>query len=442
MTALSQTGFAVASAVVSRGAPLLAVFVAARLLSPEQFGGFAVAMAVHNLLGALVSGGGDLWLNRFTWRPFAKGNWAAAVRYRYLEICLAIAGVVAVGTVAVSFVPALGKWHELTLAIGLSACVVGLSEVLFAILRSGGQVVPFFLLRDLIGPVLFVLLLLVVAPQSAAAAILLLPVAAALPVVVTAFFLRAKGLIRDGRRNAQRICSGLRLQRLLRHTAVLLIGNLVSRLAGTIDIYVLGALVSAATIGEYRVAGQLALGFLVVQHFVFLGLPWQMRRFGSPDEIAARYAEVRKRYLLLMGASSLALIALLAVSEPLLALFGPRFVAVQSIFGLLLAIRYINLLWGPQHQMLVSNGYIMKDVLAFAVALLVWIGVFALFSRFTDLMYAAAIGHAAASLAAHYYRHRLLLALGITPLVTAWPMIIAIAASYFVVVGAALYLSP
>lgn len=139
MTTLAQTGFAVASAVVSRSAPLVAVFVAARLLSPEQFGGFAIAMTVHNLLGALVSGGGDLWLNRFTWRPFAKGHWAAAVRFRYLEICLAIAGIVAVFTLIAAFLPAFGDWRTLTLAVGLSACIVGLSEVLFAILRSAGR---------------------------------------------------------------------------------------------------------------------------------------------------------------------------------------------------------------------------------------------------------------------------------------------------------------
>ena len=442
MTTLSQTGFAVASALVSRGAPLVAVFVAARLLSPEQFGGFAVAMAVHNLLGALVSGGGDLWLNRFTWRPFATGRWAVAVRRRYLEICLAITGLVAVCTIVASFLPAFRDWQALTLAVGLSACVIGLGEVVFAIMRSGGQVVPFFVLRDLVAPILFVLLLLAVAPQSAATAVMLQPAATALPLAVAIVFVRAKGLMLDGRRTAQRICRGLRLQRLLRHTGVLLIGNLSSRLSGTVDIYVLGALVSAAMIGEYRVAGQLALGFLVVQHFVFLGLPWQMRRFGSSAEIAERRAEVRGRYLLLLGASSLALIVLLAVSEPLLALFGERFVAVQSIFALLLAVRYLNLLWGPQHQMLVSNGYILKDAFAFVVTLLVWLAIFALFSQVADLMYAAVIGHAAASLAGHYYRHRLLLALGIAPLVTAWPMILVIVVCYPIVGGLALYLAP
>ena len=57
---------AICSAVVSRLATFGALIAAARFLEPVEFGAFAVMTALSGIVNALVSGGGDMWLNSFT----------------------------------------------------------------------------------------------------------------------------------------------------------------------------------------------------------------------------------------------------------------------------------------------------------------------------------------------------------------------------------------
>ena len=71
---------------------------------------------------------------------------------------------------------------------------------------------------------------------------------------------------------------------LLRHTGGLIYGNFGSRLSIHIDVLILANLASIAAVGEYRAAAQFAIGFMVVQHFVFLSLPWQLRRTSESGE--------------------------------------------------------------------------------------------------------------------------------------------------------------
>jgi hypothetical protein len=203
---------------------------------------------------------------------------------------------------------------------------------------------------------------------------------------------------------------------LLRHTAGLIYGNFGSRLSIHIDVLVLANLVSIAFVGEYRAAAQFAIGFMVVQHFVFLSLPWQMRRTSQSGEKGPGYTWVILQQRTLLLVASAAFVLLWIFAEELLGLLGERFVAVADIFRIFLMIRFIDLLWGPNHEMLVSNGYTVRDAHANIVALLVWGGVFSLCRvGEIDAVVAAVNATALAAFAGQATRYRMLLIAGLVP---------------------------
>lgn len=440
---MRQTTLAITSAIISRAAPFLALIIAARLLSPEEFGAFAVVTVVINLLVALVSGGGDLWLNRFIWASSSTTPRQAVVRYRYLQISLSIgAALIAVSILTTFVIPNDTPWRPLIFWATSAALVVGLGETLFAILRSSGAVTTFFVLRDLLAPIFYLGLLATLRPDTAADAIRLLPLATILPLFAAAFVIQRAELMAGAYAIATRILGGQRLRRLLRYTSVLIAGNLLTRLAAALDVLILGLLLSAAEVGEYRVAGQIALGFVIVQHFVFLGLPWQLRHFGSAGEIAERAAAVKQRYRLLVVCSTAALLILLIATEPILSLFGERFEGVNTILRLLLTIRFINLLWGPQHQIMISNGYVMKDAVSYLYTTLAWLAGFAAAASMMPLMFAAVFGHGIGSFAGHLYRHRFLQCSGISAAIAAPLLAPSLAILYGAVMVAVFLLIP
>ena len=65
---------AVLSAVWSRLGIYIVLVLAARNLPNDEFGVFAVLMAVAGIVNAMVSGGGDMWLSRFTWRSATQAK--------------------------------------------------------------------------------------------------------------------------------------------------------------------------------------------------------------------------------------------------------------------------------------------------------------------------------------------------------------------------------
>jgi glycosyltransferase involved in cell wall biosynthesis/O-antigen/teichoic acid export membrane protein len=374
-----QPFLALTSAVVSRLSTFAALIAAARFLNPDDFGAFAVLMAIVGVINAFVSGGGDMWLNSFTASVSGKARQAPRVSHYYLGICAAIACLTfaLLGTAILanrlgvfSLGPLAGYQAAIIVAVA-GASAAGLFEAQLAVLRAGGRVAAFFWLRDLITPVFVLGLILVVHPSSP------LGMMSVYMFVWIAVFLGVFGYILASRYVMPKVANVTRIKpqrwlRLVRHTAGLVYGNLGSRFSIYIDVLVLTYAANLAQVGEYRAAAQFAVGFMVVQHFVFLGLPWQMRRATQAGRPGPGYAWVLYQQRLLLLLSAVAVIALWFLAEPILALLGPRFVAVAPLFQLFVLIRFVDLLWGPNHELLVSNGWTINDAHANMMALAAW----------------------------------------------------------------------
>jgi hypothetical protein len=188
----------------------------------------------------------------------------------------------------------------------------------------------------------------------------------------------------------------------LRHTLILQTSNLLARLA-YLDVFVLSTVIPIADVGNFRVAAQLALGFVVVQHFLFLSLPWQLRaaRHGGAGDIASHHR-------LLLALASLAFVAIAVASPWVLGLFGTRFRESAWVLQALLAIRFAGLLWGPQHELLVSNGQVVGDAMTNLSLVIVWVPVFLVAWVFVDPLRAAIVATAAADTGAQLLRWWLL----------------------------------
>ena len=93
----SRPILAVSSAVVSRLAAFGALIAAARVLEPVEFGVFAVLTAVVGVVNAIVSGGGDMWLNSFTGTDTRQSRRVPRISHAYLVICGSLAVVVFMG---------------------------------------------------------------------------------------------------------------------------------------------------------------------------------------------------------------------------------------------------------------------------------------------------------------------------------------------------------
>ena len=148
----------------------------------------------------------------------------------------------------------------------LGASFAGMFEALLAVLRAGNRVTEFFTFRDLTTPVVLVVLIVVLQPGSAVEMMTLY--CAVWAAVFTIALVYVRGLIGALPRIAS--VSLKRWLTLIRHTGGLIYGNFGSRLSIHIDVLILANLVSIAAVGEYRAAAPFAIGFMVVQHFVFL----------------------------------------------------------------------------------------------------------------------------------------------------------------------------
>ena len=97
-------------------------------------------------------------------------------------------------------------------------------------------------------------------------------------------------------------------------------------------------------------------------------------------------------------------------------MLGERFVDVADIFRIFVLIRFIDLLWGPNHEMLVSNGFTVRDAHANLVALTVWVLAFALVRQFSvDPLIAAVSATAVSALAGQATRYGMLRQTGLIP---------------------------
>ncbi|MGB0551703.1 MAG: glycosyltransferase [Alphaproteobacteria bacterium] len=431
VTHSSRPILAVSSAVVSRLATFAALIAAARFIQdPSEYGVFAVLTALVGVVNAVVSGGGDMWLNSFTGSLSRTTGQAPRISQAYLIICGSLAFLMAAGIGLIFLISAnpvvstslgelapglavsLSKFPLATMLAVVGASFAGLFEALLAILRAGNRVTAFFTFRDLTTPVIVLALIVLLKPVSA---IEMMAVYCGVWVAVFAIaFFYVRGVLSVLPKLVS--ISARRWLSLLRHTAGLIYGNFGSRLSIHIDVLILANLVSIAFVGEYRAAAQFAIGFMVVQHFVFLSLPWQMRRTSQSGERGPGYTWVILQQRTLLFVASAAFVLLWIFAEELLGLLGERFVAVADIFRIFLMIRFIDLLWGPNHEMLVSNGYTVRDAHANIIALLVWGGMFSLCRvGEIDAVVAAVNATALAAFAGQGTRYRMLLIAGLVP---------------------------
>ena len=414
--AARQPFLGLASAVVSRLSTFAALIAAARFLNPVDFGAFAVLTAIVGVINAFVSGGGDMWLNSFTASTSGKTQQAPRVSHYYLGICAAIAcltfALLGIAILAnrlglFGLGPLEGYQAAIIVAVA-GASAAGLLEAQLAILRAGSRVATFFWLRDMITPIILLALILLVRPSNA------LGMMSVYAFVSISVFLGVFGYVVRGRTFMPKMTFGGKLNlsrwlRLIRHTGGLVYGNLGSRLSIYIDVLVLTYVVNLVQVGEYRAAAQFAVGFMVVQHFVFLGLPWQMRRTTQAGKPGPGYAWVLHQQRLLLLFSAIAVVALWLFAEPLLALLGPRFVSMAPLFQLFVLIRFVDLLWGPNHELLVSNGWTINDAHANVVSLAAWGMTFASFyTAGVPPLTAAVVATAVASLVAQVGRYAML----------------------------------
>ena len=141
------------------------------MLEPVEFGVFAVLTALVGVVNAVVSGGGDMWLNSFTGSSARKLGHAPRISPAYLTTCLALAATMAAvisGVFFASNVSSVSEWIEghapqvamfltefplATLLAVLGACFAGLFEAQLAVLRAGNRVTEFFVFRDLTTPI-------------------------------------------------------------------------------------------------------------------------------------------------------------------------------------------------------------------------------------------------------------------------------------------------
>ena len=393
--------FSVFLALFSRLSGYLVLILCAWKLAPDEFGILAALMVVGGIVNALVGGGGDMWLNRFTTPQMAQHGRAPPIWLLYLTIS---AGLLVLSNLlsaaASAFIPVIAQYGATISVAVLAFSVGGLSEAMLALMRASGRVTLFFLIRDLGAPLAILAGIYFSRFETAEEVFIIYAVTWCL--VCASLLLAGGSLFRTAL--PPPIMRRILWLPTLRHTARLVISNLSSRLAYNIDTLVLTMFVSLTALGEYRVAAQFSIGFIVVQHFLFLGLPWQLRRIGSKSlrEAGRLWVDHRQQMLMIMSAAALGVLFLF--SEQVLSLFGERFTQAGFILKALLVIRFIDLLWGPQHEVLVSNGLIRADALANLLAVLVWVTAFGMFVVLMPAQYAAVLSALAGSLTAQGYR--------------------------------------
>lgn len=392
---------AIAPALLSRIAAYLTLIVAARVMIPDEFGVFAVLSVVGGIINAMVSGGGDMWLNRFVTRRNVTQGQPPQLWLTYFAISVVVAALaMMIAGLATATIPALAEQSDAVLIAVFAFSIAGIGEALLAMIRASGRTTIFFGVRDVAAPLGFLALLLLIRPADAVG---LFAVFAAVWGIIlvslgTYVFARMHWMVERIWMRASMMVP------VLKHTVLLMLTNLASRAANYVDILILLFFIGLTDLGEYRVAAQFAIGFIVVQHFVFLNLPYQLRDIGADTERSLIRQKLRDSQSVLIILAIVALLIALLAAEPLLLLLGARFADAVGIVQVLFLIRFLELLWGPQHEVLVSNGLIKFDVGASLVGIGVWAATFTLIQIWIEPIQAAILATAIGVHTAHALR--------------------------------------
>ncbi|MES2252373.1 MAG: hypothetical protein V4482_01645 [Pseudomonadota bacterium] len=335
-------------ALYSKSSILVNLLIANTFMNPTEFGRLSLFLILANVVAAVVSCGGDMWLNQFTRRSNANNSESSLFSRDYLLLSLKIASIITSIATVLLFITL-----DYSLAL-FTAVVLGLNEMGMAIIRSSNRVMKFFIVRDILFPGLLTASLFIIKPLSVHYYFIITIIVNALFFGVILFYLNRYKHIYLRKSNL------LQQKNILLYTAGLIINNFISRLNGAIDTLLLGHYLSIDLVGKFRLGTQVANGFMILQHYLCLSMPWQL--FNPKNKQTLSLIKQNHLFLLILTLLSVVVIFLLQPFLPLV--LGTYTETLRIPLFIILLVRFLELLWGPQHELLISNGKITEDTLA------------------------------------------------------------------------------
>ncbi len=332
----------------------------ARLLGPDGYGVYNLALSVAAIAAILPLLGLDAAILRYTAIFAGRGDWAAvrANLRLMLRISLMLSLLVTAGLIVFAEAVAGALLHDRRLAplVMISALMVPtmvlgiqLGAALRGLRRIGHEVLADQVAQPVIR--LLLLLMLVVVGLTVSQALLAWTVASLAATAMLAFFV-VRALPRDGG-DGTRLGTG----ELLRFSAPVFLSNVVLKSGGQLQVILLGALSTVSSVGVFAVATNVNLiGSLFHSSLVSASMPL----FAAAQDRENRSALVRLYQLTSKWSLTLNLpIFLLVVAYPqaLLGMFGSEFGAGAVPLAILATANLVNAATGMSGAVLDMTGY-------------------------------------------------------------------------------------
>ncbi len=187
---------------------------------------------------------------------------------------------------------------------------LGLNETGMAIIRSSNRVTKFFIVRDILFPGLLTALLFIIKPLSVDCYFIITIFVNALFFIVILFYLYKYKNIYLRKSNL------MQQKSILLYTAGLITNNFVSRLNGAIDTLLLGHYLPIDLVGKFRLGTQVANGFMILQHYLCLSMPWQLFNPKNKKTVSL----IKQNHMFLLALTLLSVIVIILLN-PLLPSF-------------------------------------------------------------------------------------------------------------------------
>lgn len=335
-------------ALYSKSSLLVNLLIANTFMNPTEFGRLSLFLILANVIAAVVSCGGDMWLNQFTRKSNATNSESSLLSREYLRLSLKIAS--GVTSIAVVYI-----FIALDYSLALfTAVALGLNETGMAIIRSSNRVMKFFIVRDILFPGFLTASLFIIKPLSVKHYFNITIIANTLFFTVMLFYLYKHKNIYLRKSNL------IQQKKILFYTAGLIINNFTSRLNGAIDTLVLSHYLPIDLVGKFRLGTQVASGFMILQHYLCLSMPWQLFNPKNKKTVSL----IKQNHMFLLALTLLSIIVIFLLNPFLPLVLGTFTDTLRIPLFIILLVRFLELLWGPQHELLISNGKITEDTVA------------------------------------------------------------------------------
>ena len=335
-------------ALYSKSSLLVNLLIANTFMHPNEFGRLSLFIILANVIAAVVSCGGDMWLNQFTRRSNATNNESSLFSRDYLQLSIKIAVVVTSIALVLFFIRL-----DYSLAL-FTAVTLGLNETGMAIIRSSNRVMKFFIVRDILFPGFLTASLFIIKPLSVSYYFTITIVVNVLFFAIILFYIyRYKNIY-------LRKSNLMQQKKILFYTSGLIFNNFVSRLNGAIDTLLLGHYLPIDLVGKFRLGTQVANGFMILQHYLCLSMPWQLFNPKNKKTVSL----IKQNHMFLLALTLLSVIVIILLNPLLPLVLGTFTDTLRIPLFIILLVRFLELLWGPQHELLISNGKIKEDTIA------------------------------------------------------------------------------